>query len=108
MALTPFDDVAKGHVRVPVGGGAVPPLVPELVLALVDAPPGPGTHRLDGVRVVLTDRHLLLHQAWQVLADAHSRGGGQVLGLLVPLGQQGRDSHSAEIPGKQDGRHVKI
>lgn len=69
-ALTSLERVAEGHVEVHARC-AVPALVAELVLALVDASAGAGAHALDGVGVALAHGHLLLHQPGQVLADAH-------------------------------------
>ena len=55
---TSLYDVAKWNVRVLVGGGTVPPLMPELVLALRYAASSTRTHALDGVGVALTYRDL--------------------------------------------------
>jgi len=94
-----LDDGAEGHLRVAVGCGAVPALVPELPLALRDAAPRARRHRADRVGVRLAHRHLLLHKSREVLADADGGGGGDIPpgGLLVPLGKQGGHPHHPEV-----------
>lgn len=57
------------HCVVPVQCAAVPPLVSELVLALLDPLFGALTDGLHQVRVPLAQLTLLVHQARDVVAD---------------------------------------
>lgn len=66
MTLTLLQDFAK----VLVVAGAVPPAVPELVLALPDTQPGPFGHLADNLWLSLAQFSLLPRQTLRLPANA--------------------------------------